>query len=105
MRVFCYNFQKGRRKFFGKISPLHTWFFLMKMFRWLAILQLQSRGTVASGGCRYYKGASIHGWRNGDFHESEDNDKLMHFYEDENRFKRFVTKEVKANTQVGHSLI
>ena len=39
------------------------------------------------------------------FLESEDNDKLMHFYEDENGFKRFDTKEVKANTQEGRSLI
>lgn len=39
------------------------------------------------------------------FFEAEDNDKLMHFYEDENGFKRFDTKEVKAGTENGHILV
>ena len=39
------------------------------------------------------------------FLEAEDNDKLMHFYEDENGFKRFDTKEVKVNTQDRYTLV
>ena len=39
------------------------------------------------------------------FLEAEDNDKLMHFYEDENGFKRFDTKEVKAGTENEHILV
>ena len=39
------------------------------------------------------------------FLEAEDNDKLMHFYEDENGFKRFDTKEVKAGTENVHILV
>ena len=39
------------------------------------------------------------------FLEAEDNDKLMHFYENENGFKRFDTKEVKVNTQDRHTLV
>lgn len=39
------------------------------------------------------------------FLEAEENDKLMHFYEDENGFKRFDTKEVKVNTKDRHTLV
>ena len=39
------------------------------------------------------------------FLEAEDNDKLMHFYEDENGFKRFDIKEVKAGTENEHILV
>ena len=39
------------------------------------------------------------------FLEADDNDKLMHFYEDENGFKRFDTKEVKAGTENEHILV
>ena len=39
------------------------------------------------------------------FLEAEDKDKLMHFYEDENGFKRFDTKEVKVNTQDRYTLV
>lgn len=39
------------------------------------------------------------------FLEAEDNDKLMHFYEDKNGFKRFDTKEVKAGTENEHILV
>ena len=30
------------------------------------------------------------------FREAEDNDKLMHFYEDENGFKQFDVREMKC---------
>ena len=39
------------------------------------------------------------------FLETDGNDKLMHFYEDENGFKRFDTKEVKAGTENEHILV
>lgn len=39
------------------------------------------------------------------FLEAEDNEKLMHFYEDENKFKRFDIKEVKAGTENEHILV
>ena len=40
-----------------------------------------------------------------DKNPDEDNDKLMHFYEDENGFKRFDTKEVKVGTENVHMLV
>lgn len=39
------------------------------------------------------------------FLEAEDKEKLMRFYEDENGFKRFDTKEVKAGTKNAHVLV
>jgi hypothetical protein len=39
------------------------------------------------------------------FLEAEDEPKLMNFYEKENGFKRFDTREVKAGTENAHSLI
>ena len=39
------------------------------------------------------------------FLESENNDKLLHFYECENGFKRFDVKEVKSGTEKEHTLI
>ena len=39
------------------------------------------------------------------FLEADDNGKLMHFYEDENGFKRFDTKEVKAGTENEYILV
>lgn len=39
------------------------------------------------------------------FLETEDKEKLLHFYEDENGFKRFDTKEVKAGTENAHILV
>lgn len=39
------------------------------------------------------------------FLEAEDKEKLMRFYEDENGFKRFDTKEVKAGTENAHVLV
>ena len=39
------------------------------------------------------------------FLEAEDKEKLMRFYEDENGFKRFDTKEVKAGTENEHILV
>jgi len=39
------------------------------------------------------------------FLETENNEKLMKFYEEKNGFKRFDTKEVKAGTDVAHTLI
>ena len=39
------------------------------------------------------------------FLETEDNDKLMHFYEDENGFKRFDAKKVGTGTENGHILV
>ena len=39
------------------------------------------------------------------FLESEDNEKLLDFYEKKNGFKRFSTKEVKSSSQDTHRLI
>ena len=39
------------------------------------------------------------------FLETENNEKLMKFYEEKNGFKRFDTKEVKAGTDDAHTLI
>lgn len=39
------------------------------------------------------------------FLEAEENQKLMHFYENENGFKRFDTKEVNGDTQDMHMLV
>lgn len=39
------------------------------------------------------------------FIEAENKEKLMHFYEVENGFKRFDTKEIKLNTQDRHTLV
>lgn len=39
------------------------------------------------------------------FLETENKEKLMHFYEDKNGFKRFDTKEVKAGTENEHILV
>lgn len=39
------------------------------------------------------------------FLEAEDNDKLMHFYEEENEFKRYDTKEVRHVTENEHILV
>ena len=39
------------------------------------------------------------------FLETENNEKLMKFYEEKNGFKHFDTKEVKAGTDVAHTLI
>ena len=39
------------------------------------------------------------------FLEAEDNDKLMHFYEDENGFKRFDVCEAKSGVHDSHTLI
>lgn len=39
------------------------------------------------------------------FLEAEDNEKLMHFYEEENGFKRFDIKEVEAGTENEHILV
>ena len=39
------------------------------------------------------------------FLEAENEEKLMHFYEDKNGFKRFDTKEVKAGTEDAHTLV
>ena len=38
------------------------------------------------------------------FLETEDEEKLLHFYEVENGFKRFDTKEVKSGTDNAHTL-
>ena len=39
------------------------------------------------------------------FLETENNDKLLHFYEVQNGFKRFDTREVKENFDEAHTLI
>ncbi len=39
------------------------------------------------------------------FLEADDNEKLMHFYENDNGFRRFSTKEVKGKTDESHTLI
>ncbi len=39
------------------------------------------------------------------FLEADDNEKLIEFYEEKNRFKRFATKEVKTGTEDVHTLI
>lgn len=39
------------------------------------------------------------------FLEAENEEKLLHFYEVENGFKRFDTKEVKVGTEKAHTLI
>lgn len=39
------------------------------------------------------------------FLETEDKEKLMHFYEENNGFKRFDTKEVKDRTENVHTLV
>lgn len=39
------------------------------------------------------------------FLEAENEEKLLHFYETQNGFKRFDTKEVKSHTEDAHTLI
>lgn len=39
------------------------------------------------------------------FLEAENEEKLIHFYEDKNGFKRFDTKEIKSGTDDAHTLI
>lgn len=39
------------------------------------------------------------------FLETENEEKLLHFYEEENGFKRFDTKEVKSGTENAHMLV
>jgi len=39
------------------------------------------------------------------FLEAENEEKLIHFYENENGFKRFDTKEIKSGTEDAHTLI
>ncbi len=39
------------------------------------------------------------------FLEAEDNEKLMHFYEDENGFKRFSVRQVKSKNKDNHEMI
>jgi len=39
------------------------------------------------------------------FLEAEEKEKLMHFYEDKNGFKRFDTKKVKDGTENAHTLV
>lgn len=39
------------------------------------------------------------------FLETEDKEKLLHFYEEQNGFKRFDTKETKSGTDQEHTLI
>lgn len=39
------------------------------------------------------------------FLEAENEDKLIHFYEDKNGFKRFDTKEIKSGTTEAHTLV
>lgn len=39
------------------------------------------------------------------FLETDNNDKLLHFYEVQNGFKRFDTREVKSNSDEAHTLI
>lgn len=39
------------------------------------------------------------------FLEAENEEKLIHFYEEKNGFKRFDTKEVKSGTEGAHTLI
>jgi len=39
------------------------------------------------------------------FLEAENEEKLIHFYEDKNGFKRFDTKEIKSGTEDAHTLI
>lgn len=39
------------------------------------------------------------------FLEAENKEKLIHFYEDKNGFKRFDTKEIKSGTEDAHTLI
>ena len=39
------------------------------------------------------------------FLEAENEEKLIHFYEDKNGFKRFDTKEIKSGTEKAHTLI
>lgn len=39
------------------------------------------------------------------FLEAENDEKLIHFYEDKNGFKRFDTKEIKAGTEDAHTLV
>ncbi len=39
------------------------------------------------------------------FLEAEEEEKLMHFYEDKNGFKRFDTKKVKVGSENAHTLI
>lgn len=39
------------------------------------------------------------------FLEAEDEEKLMHFYENKNGFKRFNTREVKIGTEDEHTLV
>lgn len=39
------------------------------------------------------------------FLEADDNEKLMHFYENDNGFRKFSTKEVKGKMEDSHTLI
>ena len=39
------------------------------------------------------------------FLEAENEEKLMHFYEEKNGFKRFDTREIKAGTNNAHALV
>ena len=39
------------------------------------------------------------------FLEAENEEKLIHFYEDKNGFKRFDTKEIKTGTDEAHTLV
>ena len=39
------------------------------------------------------------------FLEAEEEEKLIHFYQDKNGFKRFDTKEVKGRTEDAHMLV
>lgn len=39
------------------------------------------------------------------FLEAENEEKLIHFYEDKNGFKRFDTKEIKSGTAEAHTLV
>ena len=39
------------------------------------------------------------------FLEADDNEKLMHFYENDNGFRKFSTKEVKGKAEDSHTLI
>ena len=39
------------------------------------------------------------------FLEAENEEKLIHFYEDKNGFKRFDTKEIKSGTAEAYTLV
>ncbi|WP_368308227.1 hypothetical protein [Mediterraneibacter gnavus] len=39
------------------------------------------------------------------FLEAEEEEKLIHFYQEKNGFKRFDTKEVKGRTEDAHMLV